>query len=121
LIETAIGNGALHADAIREVTAITLDIATKRDIADLKQVITDLKACLERRGRESASERGGTSDSPYLLIDECAAYIGRTVLAVRGLVARRGIPHSRVGGRVQFDREAIDRWMKKNGRRSNLP
>jgi excisionase family DNA binding protein len=123
LMHDAMGKGALHADAIRELTAITLDIATKRDIADLKQDlaglkqdITDLKAGPDRTGRALTTARGGSSNSPHMLIGECAVYIGRTVTAVRGLIARRAIPHSHVGGRLQFNREAIDRWMRKNAR-----
>jgi excisionase family DNA binding protein len=51
--------------------------------------------------------------SRYLTTPTCATYIGRTVAAVRGLVKRGQIPCVRVGRRVQFDKERIDRWMNR--------
>jgi excisionase family DNA binding protein len=53
----------------------------------------------------------------YMTTDQCAAYLGRTVKAVQCLVQKGHIPHFKVGRRVQFDRERIDRWMGQYARR----
>jgi excisionase family DNA binding protein len=106
----AVGDGALHADAIREITALTLDIATKQDLAALKARIEDLF-------REFAT---GKVQPRYMSVAECAAYIGRTPRAVFGLLHKGAIPHIRLGRRVQFDRERIDRWIDRHARRGRL-
>lgn len=110
LMRGAIGDGALHADAIREITAITLDIATKRDIADLK-------AYLETELRRIVADLKEKTISRTMTVEECADYIRRTPEAVRTMVKRAHIPHMKIGRRVQFDREKIDRWMERHSRR----
>lgn len=65
------------------------------------------------------ARRGDTPRQPgrFMNVEDCAAHIGRTVIAVRRLVAKGQIPTIRVGRRVQFDREKIDRWMERHARR----
>jgi excisionase family DNA binding protein len=48
----------------------------------------------------------------YMTVKDCAAYLGRTVRAIEGLVRRDQIPVIRLGRRVQFDKDRIDRWMQ---------
>lgn len=54
----------------------------------------------------------------YLTVDQCATYLGRTPGAIRKLVERHAIPSVRIAGRVQFDRERIDRWVKEETQRA---
>lgn len=56
-------------------------------------------------------------ESRYLSVDACATYIGRTQDAIRGLVKRRQIPHVKIGRRVQFDKEAVDKWVQRHSKR----
>ena len=49
-------------------------------------------------------------------VPTCAAYICRTPEAVRQLVKRAEIPYVKVGRRVQFDRDGIDRWIQMHHR-----
>lgn len=56
----------------------------------------------------------------YLTYEQCATYIGRTVRAVEGLVRRGQIPVIRLGRRVQFDKEAIDRWVQRHSQRGAM-
>lgn len=51
------------------------------------------------------------TDTRYLTTTTAAAYLGRTEAAIRGLVRRGEIPCVRIGRRVQFDKERLDRWM----------
>jgi len=48
----------------------------------------------------------------YLGIPEVSQYVRRSPGAVRNLVLRRAIPYHKPGGRLLFDREEIDRWVK---------
>lgn len=57
------------------------------------------------------------TETRYLTYEQCATYIGRTVRAVEGLVRRGQIPVIRLGARVQFDKEAVDRWMQRHSQR----
>lgn len=51
---------------------------------------------------------------------QCATYLGRTVRAIEGLVRRGQIPVIRLGRRVQFDKEAIDRWIHRHSQRGGM-
>jgi excisionase family DNA binding protein len=51
-------------------------------------------------------------DRVYLDVDGIADYLGTTVRHIRHLVATRRIPHTKVGGRLRFDRRRIDEWMR---------
>lgn len=50
----------------------------------------------------------------YLTVGQCAAYLGRTPKAVYRLVEREEIPHLRIGRRVQFDKDRVDRWLERH-------
>lgn len=50
----------------------------------------------------------------YLSVEEIAVYLGRTVRAIEGLVRRGQIPVIRLGRRVQFDKEDVDRWVARH-------
>ena len=51
-------------------------------------------------------------ENRYLSTDEVAGYIKRSPGAIRNLVLRRKIPYHKPGGRLLFDREEIDQWVK---------
>lgn len=52
------------------------------------------------------------SDKSRLLdVPAAAKYIGRTQSALRHLIAKGTIPCVRRDGRVQLDREDLDRWL----------
>lgn len=105
----AIGIAGLQADAIRELTAITLDVATKKDIAALRAEIEEALRLVLDTARNVTPRR-------YMTVEDCAVYIGRTPGSVRSMVSRAAIPHIMLGTRVQFDKERIDKWMEKNRR-----
>lgn len=92
---------------------IPADVATKQDIADLK-------AFIDQRLREALTHPRQPTDSRYMDFEQCAAYIGRTPKALRGLISRKQIPHMALGRRLQFDRITIDRWMARHSRRGKL-
>jgi excisionase family DNA binding protein len=48
----------------------------------------------------------------YLTIFELSKYIKRSAGAIRNLVLRRKIPYRKVGGRLLFDKDEIDKWIK---------
>jgi excisionase family DNA binding protein len=86
-------------------------LATKQDIADLKAFIDERLNALE-------SAAGGQSPpSKFMTMTQCAAHIGRTHKSVEHMVRKAQIPHIKIGRRVQFDREKIDRWIERHGRR----
>ena len=107
LMRGAIGDGALHADAIREITAITLGIATQQDIAELRTFV-------EMRFRELTTALNGPALPRYMNVQQCAAYISKSPKAVRHMVDKAHIPHIRLGRSLRFDRELMDRWMARH-------
>jgi excisionase family DNA binding protein len=42
--------------------------------------------------------------------NQAAEYLGRTLGAIRNMVLRRQIPFRKVGGRLIFFKDEIDRW-----------
>ena len=57
--------------------------------------------------RTSTAEAGAR----YLDVAELAEYVHSTVGSVRVKVSKREIPYIKLGTRVLFDREQIDRWL----------
>ena len=51
-------------------------------------------------------------DGKYLGTKGCADYIRRSPGAVRNLVMRKAIPYRKLGGRLIFLRDEIDRWIE---------
>jgi hypothetical protein len=85
------------------------DVATKWDIADLK---AELSTVVQRAIQEFTRSFGTDARPRYMDVKQCAAYIGRSEQALRGLLKRRQIrPLPGKGRRVQFDREKVDAWM----------
>lgn len=60
------------------------------------------------------------TDARYFTVATVATYLGRTPKAIYRLLDRGEIPHIRIGRRVQFDRERIDRWMERHSKRGAL-
>ncbi|HZI27150.1 MAG TPA: excisionase family DNA-binding protein, partial [Gemmatimonadaceae bacterium] len=89
-----------------------MTLASKQDIAQLRSYIDEV---LARLRVELATII--CPNKRYMDVKECAEYVGRTNRAIEGLVRRRQIPHIRVGRRVQFDREKIDRWVAWHSKR----
>jgi hypothetical protein len=50
----------------------------------------------------------------YFDVDGLTSYIHRSPGAVRNLVLRRAIPFRKPAGRLLFDKDEIDRWIKKS-------
>lgn len=94
---------ALHADALREITTITQNIATKQDVAELKR---EVEKVLEKFIAEHA-----TNKPRYMNVNEVAVYLSKTPNGIRRMVYMSRIPYSRLGGSIRFDREKIDRWV----------
>ena len=53
-----------------------------------------------------------TSSRRWLTVDQAADYLGRTPEAIRGLVKRGELTGYKPDGRLQLDREELDRWMR---------
>lgn len=57
------------------------------------------------------------AQTPELVdLDWVSRRLGTTERHVRSLVAGREIPHLKLGGRLRFDPEAIEAWIKANTR-----
>lgn len=110
-IQRAIGNGGMDAEALREITAITLDIATKQDIAALR-------AYIDNALRDLTETLSGATPPKFMTVDECAVYLGRTPGAIRSMVERQQIPYAKVGGRLTFDPAKLTRWVQRKSRRA---
>ena len=50
----------------------------------------------------------------FLGVDSLAVYIDRSPAAIRNLVLRRAIPFFKPAGRLLFEREKIDAWVKQS-------
>jgi len=48
----------------------------------------------------------------YLTVKEISDYLKRSQGAIRNLVLRRAIPYRKPAGRLLFDKEEIDQWVK---------
>lgn len=106
------------------------DVATKDDIAALRDSTDRLVTALVRQVATTVTPAvvlppelplsGARGPRHYLNVAQAAAYLGRTPKAIRMLVYRGEIPTIRVGRRVQFDRERLDRWMERHADRGAL-
>jgi excisionase family DNA binding protein len=50
--------------------------------------------------------------TPWMSLEEAAIYLRRSEDSLRSLVKRNRVPVHRVGGRLTFDREELDRWIR---------
>jgi predicted DNA-binding transcriptional regulator AlpA len=57
-------------------------------------------------------EAAGKSTDRYLNVNQISNYLNRSSGAIRNLVLRRAIPYRKPAGRLLFDREEIDLWIK---------
>jgi excisionase family DNA binding protein len=46
-------------------------------------------------------------------INEAADYLNLSTSTLYSWVSQRRIPHLKLGGRVRFDKKALDRWIKR--------
>jgi len=76
----------------------------------LIQALTELV----RQAIADELHKAHTSTGPhYLDVDAAATYLASTPSAIRSLVKRNAIPHHKApNGRLLFDREEIDAWVK---------
>ena len=65
------------------------------------------------RGRR-AGAWANSDGCRYLDAGGAASYLALTKKAVYHRVSRRTIPYIRVGRLLRFDRDALDRWMRKS-------
>ena len=59
-------------------------------------------------------EPDGKPTDRYLNVNQISNYLNRSPGAIRNLVLRRAIPYRKPAGRLLFDREQIDEWIKKS-------
>lgn len=58
------------------------------------------------------------TESRYLSVAQLAEYApALTQKAIYHLVADGKIPHIRLGRKIQFDKEKVDRWMERHSQR----
>lgn len=62
----------------------------------------------------SALERAQPTRARLLNMDAAAEYFGCSPAALRKRILRRQVPVTHVGGRVMFDRKALDAWIARN-------
>jgi excisionase family DNA binding protein len=48
----------------------------------------------------------------YFTVKQVSDYLNRSPGAIRNLVLRRAIPYRKPAGRLLFDRDEIDQWIK---------
>ena len=53
---------------------------------------------------------------PLVDVNGAAEYLGTTTRHLRRLVSERRIPHTKIGGLVRFDLDALDQWIDDNQR-----
>ena len=66
---------------------------------------------MEANGKPAKLE---ISNLPNFNVVEVSQYLRRSPGAIRNLVLRRGIPYHKPGGRLLFNREEIDLWIRKS-------
>lgn len=59
-------------------------------------------------------EVDGKPTKQYFIVNQLSNYLNRSPGAIRNLVLRRAIPFRKVAGRLLFDRDEIDLWIKKS-------
>jgi excisionase family DNA binding protein len=64
--------------------------------------------------RPSQSIKNCEKPTEYLTANETALYLRRSVGAVHNLVYRKQVPAYKVGARLLFKKEEIDRWVLRN-------
>jgi excisionase family DNA binding protein len=97
--------------------------ALQRSIDQLTAEVRELRSALQV-GTNTAAAAPAAADQinggRLMSIEECAAYLHRTPKAIRMLVYRGEIPIVKIGRRVQFLPEKIDRWMHRHADRGAL-
>lgn len=53
-------------------------------------------------------------------VHNVASYLKLSERKIRLMVADKEIPYARVGGRIRFDRDEINRWFKMNSEKSKV-
>lgn len=53
-------------------------------------------------------------NSVMLDIKECSDYLNISVSLIRKLVKRKEIPHNRIGIKILFSKNEIDKWIRDN-------
>ena len=48
----------------------------------------------------------------WLTVEQAAEHLALTPRAIRGQVARHGIPFYKAGGRIRFERRELDEWVR---------
>jgi excisionase family DNA binding protein len=51
----------------------------------------------------------------WMRVDDAAQYLRTTPAAIRALIKRDKIPHHHVNGRVLFERQELDGWVRDDG------
>jgi excisionase family DNA binding protein len=106
------------------------DVATKDDIAALRDSTDRLVNVLAGQVPQTTAPAvvlppalaigGAKGPRHYLNVEQAAAYLGRTPKAIRMLVYRAEIPVIKIGRRILFDRERLDRWVDRHARPGSL-
>lgn len=85
-------------------------------LAATPNIINEPRLNLEALGAllvrvEKALAASNIASKPMLSAEECAAYTGYSLSAIRNMVYKREIPYYKNHGKVLFDRKEIDRWL----------
>jgi excisionase family DNA binding protein len=92
----------------------------ERELIDTMLLVVDELRLLRARIAEApaleAAVPAKVEDSKMLDVNRAANYLGVSTSFIRNLVAQRRVVHYKLGGRVMFRREDIDRFVDQNKR-----
>lgn len=83
-------------------------ILTQVPLAELRQM---LRQEIRNALAESALQEDTGKGKRILTIDECAEFTGKSKSHLYKLTSSGGIPHSKRGKRLYFDRREIEQWL----------
>jgi excisionase family DNA binding protein len=71
--------------------------------------------------RAPVPEQRGADPARWLSFKACAQYAGKSEEALRTFVKRRRIPFHKSGGRLRFDPQEIDTWIRQEQQQHQRP
>ena len=65
---------------------------------------------------KTTMEEKMNTEGKFMNVDDLASYLGVSRNTVYWWIAKRRIPHNKVGKLVRFDREKVAAWLQRNSR-----
>lgn len=80
------------------------------ELAEINKKLDRILSLLEER---PTVEEPDTPGRRLLTVEEAAVYIGVAKQSIYHMTSSRSIPHVKIGKRVMFDPDDLDRWIAK--------